>query len=120
MVMIPALGNLQKLVLEDIMLKSGLPVTVAQSLTKLTELRLTHFCLPPEVSYMINLQVLHLTAKGALRLEMKDLDTVAALPLLHTLGLQAGSGEAIIGWFRTCIRVLAALSRRFPTLNLLL
>ena len=118
--MIPALGNLHRLVLENLELSRGLPISVAQSLTSLTELRLSFFCLPPEISTITTLQVLHITARFALKLEMKDVDTVAALPTLRTLRLQAGAGVAEFSRFKEGVYVLMALSRRFPSLNLLL
>ena len=118
MVMIPALGNLQKLILEDFELTHGLPFAVAQSLTSLTELRLSISFLTPEISLLTTLQVLHMKAKGTLRLEMKDVDTVAGLPRLRTLVLQAESGATMFNWFKENNYVLVAMSRRKPSLNL--
>ena len=121
MAVVPALGNLQKLILENMELTHGLPILVARSLTSLTELSLSFSTyLPSEVSCMTNLQVLRMKARGALSLEMKDVDTVAALPRLRNLTLQAGSGVGEFSRFKESIYVLMALSRRFPSLNLLL
>ena len=120
MAMIPALGNLQRLILEDMELTHGLPVLVAQSLTRLSELRLSFSCLGPEIACMTTLKVLQVKCRGALKLEMKDVETVAALPQLRTLSLQAGAGVGEFNRLKKSIYVLMALSRRFPSLDLLL
>ena len=117
---IPVLGKLQRLVLDNMELTHGLPAPVAQSLTNLTELKLSFSYIPAEISYMTSLRILHVNCEGALKLEMKIVDTVAALPLLRTLDLQSGSGVGEFGRLKESVHVLMALSRRFPSLELLL
>ena len=52
--------------------------------------------------------------KGSIKLEMKDMDTVAAL---RTLKLQSKSGTWAAD--KASIKVLMSLTKRFPSLDLI-
>ena len=117
MVALPALGGLRNLYLEEAQLMTQeLPVALARSLTSLTELRLCSGKIPSEISYMTALQVLQITGKNGIKLEMNDVDTLAALSSLHTLKLLSDA-EVVVN--TTSVNVLISLSRRYPSLKLI-
>ena len=118
MVAIPALGRLRNLHLDDMQSTIHLmPAALAQSLTSLTELRLFSSYVPPEISYMTALQILHVKGKDSIKLGRTIVDIVAALPNLQILRLQ--DQKEIGAANKETVNALISLSQRFPSLKLI-
>jgi Leucine-rich repeat (LRR) protein len=95
-----------------------LPISVARRFTCLLQLDLSgdNFTrLPAALSQITTLQILDMRSNMQLQLEESDLETLAALPSLHTLTLLKSSDGV---WSVNSVEVLIGIRMQFTGINL--
>ena len=120
----PFWPSLRTLTLQDMNL-SKFPEELAGVLVKLSYLDLAEnkFArLPIAVTLLSKLQHLEIPRNGPLQLEEEDVDTLVALPRLHTLNISKSLeiAQSSPGWDDGSVIAFIAISKRLPLLKLTL